>query len=93
MSQRSANGSTSRWRKLRAEKLARNPTCQLCNAEPATEVDHIVQLKEWPGGRYVWSNLRAVGPDCHKLRHGKRPKVRIDPTTGLPEPGQHHWWS
>lgn len=46
MSRNSANGSTTRWRNLRAEKLARQPLCEWAQCrEPATEVDHIKPLK------------------------------------------------
>ena len=97
MSRNSANGSTRRWRELRARKLEANPACEWhmpavegCDALvfcglPATEVDHIVPLKEWPEGRYVWSNLRSVCDEHHKIRHGKRPRPKIDPETGWAE--------
>lgn len=72
----SANGSTKAWRQLRAQMLAADPTCELCRREPADQVDHIVQLRDWPDGRYVWTNLRSVCGPCHKARHGKRAKPR-----------------
>jgi 5-methylcytosine-specific restriction endonuclease McrA len=52
------------WKKLRARFLSENPICCVedCH-EPATVVDHIVTIRENPGLRLVWSNLR---PMCHK---------------------------
>jgi 5-methylcytosine-specific restriction endonuclease McrA len=91
MSKRSPNASTREWRVLRAAKLAADPWCewQDCGAW-AVEVDHVVPLKQWPGGRFVWSNLRSMCDDHHKIRHGRRPRPRVDPNSGLPT--SHHWW-
>ena len=83
MSRNSPNGSTREWRRLRARKLSIYPLCEHpgCHAM-SEEVDHIIPLKEWPEGRMVWSNLRALCGDHHKLRHGQRPRDKFDPVTG-----------
>jgi 5-methylcytosine-specific restriction enzyme A len=91
MSSNSANGSTGRWRRLRARKLGDSPTCEWpgCRAR-ATEVDHVDPLKDG-GARFVWSNLRSLCHDHHVARHGKRPRPTIDPATGIPT--SNHWWA
>ena len=82
MSSGSANGSTRRWRNLRAAKLRAAPACELCGNADAVEVDHIEPLSEG-GDRWAWGNLRSVCDDCHKIRHGKRPRTRYD-AAGFP---------
>lgn len=84
MSNNSANGSTRAWRRLRAEKLLCDPICEYPQCrKAAVQVDHIRDLKDG-GDRWAWYNLRALCADHHKLRHGKRPKPRINPETGMP---------
>ena len=85
-----AKGSTTAWRKRRAEKLALNPTCEHegCQ-EPAVEPDHIVPRSQ--GGGDELSNLRSMCYVHHLARHGKRPRPQVDPASGLPI--AHHWWS
>ena len=53
----------------------------------ATEVHHRKPISEG-GGKYDWANLQSVCGDCQDEAHGARPKIRIDPRTGLPLPGQ-----
>jgi 5-methylcytosine-specific restriction endonuclease McrA len=88
MSTNSANGSTRRWRALRAAFLARHPFCSFCDKR-ATEVDHVRTLASG-GARFDPNNLRALCSDCHKVRHDKRPRSGVDPATGYPL--SHHWW-
>jgi 5-methylcytosine-specific restriction endonuclease McrA len=91
-----AQGSDRRWRKLRARKLADEPRCERClvggRLTPATEVHHRKPMSEG-GSKYDWDNLQSVCGDCQDEAHGCRPKIRIDPRTGLPLPGQDHPWS
>lgn len=55
-------GSTRRWRRLRAAKLAANPLCQWPGCPKlADEVDHIRALA-LGGARYDWDNLQSL---CH----------------------------
>jgi 5-methylcytosine-specific restriction endonuclease McrA len=89
-------GSDRRWRKLRARKLAEEPRCETCLAKGlvtvATEVHHVLPIGQG-GGKYDWNNLESVCGECQDEAHRARPKVRIDPRTGLPLPGQDHPWS
>jgi hypothetical protein len=45
------------------------------------------------GAVYDQANLQSLCHDCHTERHGGRPRVQIDPATGLPLPGERHWWN
>jgi 5-methylcytosine-specific restriction endonuclease McrA len=89
-------GSDRRWRKLRARKLTDEPRCERClvggKLAQATEVHHRKPISAG-GGKYDWANLESVCGDCQDEAHGARPKIRIDPGTGLPLPGQDHPWS
>jgi 5-methylcytosine-specific restriction endonuclease McrA len=89
-------GSDRRWRKLRARKLADQPRCERClsggRLTPATEVHHRTPISRG-GNKYDWDNLESVCGECQGEAHGARPKIRIDPRTGLPLPGQDHPWS
>ncbi|WP_084211107.1 HNH endonuclease signature motif containing protein [Pseudonocardia acaciae] len=60
------NGSTRRWRRLRAAKLADQPLCEQCGAL-AHEVDHITSLGEG-GDRYDWTNLQSLCTPCHQAK-------------------------
>ena len=89
-------GSDRRWRKLRAHKLADEPRCERClvggRLTQATELHHRKPIAAG-GGKYDWANLESVCGACQDGAHGARPKIRIDPRTGLPLPGQNHPWS
>jgi 5-methylcytosine-specific restriction protein A len=58
------------WRRVRGAYLKRHPLCEHCTAagrvEPATEVDHIVALRD--GGTHAWANLRPLCKPCHSRR-------------------------
>ena len=81
---------------LRARKLSDEPRCERClvggRLTQATEVHHRKPIAAG-GGKYDWANLESVCGDCQDEAHGARPKIRIDPRTGLPLPGQDHPWS
>jgi 5-methylcytosine-specific restriction enzyme A len=91
-----AKGSDRRWRKLRARKLADEPRCERCLEKGlvtmATEVHHVLPINEG-GAKYDYANLQSVCGDCQDEAHGAKPKIRIDPRTGLPLRGQDHPWS
>jgi len=58
------------WKQLRLSKLHRDPLCAHCQAKGrvtmATEVDHILPLKE--GGTNNWNNLQALCKSCHSKK-------------------------
>lgn len=69
-----AGGSTRRWRRLRAAKLATDPLCQWPDCvQLADEVDHITPLHLFPEGpqreaaRYDWANLRSLCVPHHRV--------------------------
>jgi 5-methylcytosine-specific restriction enzyme A len=79
--------STRRGRKLRQAKLNADPLCEPCQREDrvssASQVHHIKPLNEG-GDPWLWSNFESDCDDHHKQRHGGKPKVDVDPATGLP---------
>lgn len=70
---------TSRWLKLRRDKITQCPLCERCKEEgritPATEVHHIVpvesgvSLREKERLMFDPHNLRALCHDCHARTH------------------------
>src|SRR5215212_7452594 len=46
------------WRATRANKLALNPICEVCGRETATDVHHLVPVRESEELRLVLSNLQ-----------------------------------
>ena len=62
-----ARGYGAQWRRLRDMVLRREPLCRRCRAEGrrriATEVDHILPLKQ--GGTNRWDNLQPLCHSCH----------------------------
>ena len=65
------NGSTSAWRRLRAQVLAEEPSCWLqlpgCT-HIADEVDHVIPYSQAPDLDMVRSNLRGVCRSCNRKR-------------------------
>ena len=63
------------WVKLRLAFLAENPLCHDCRCngriEPAVDVHHVRERKEFPELALEWSNLQALCKRCHL---GKRRK-------------------
>ena len=60
-----AQGYDAKWRRIRGRFLKYHELCVVCGAV-ATEVDHIVALKD--GGTHEWSNLRAMCKRCHSTK-------------------------
>jgi len=58
-------GYDAEWRKIRAAYLSQHPFC-VVGGERATEVDHIVSLKD--GGSNDWDNLRSYCKHHHSRR-------------------------
>ena len=69
---------SARWRKLREQKLAEDPFCEVCaRAKPAritaaTIVHHRQPLKRG-GDPFEWSNLESICASCHNKAetHGR----------------------
>ena len=80
--------STRRGRRLREQKLrASDYLCETCRAEgrlqEAVTVHHLRPLEAGGDPYPGLDSLVALCEDHHKLTHGSRPKVRVDPKTGL----------
>jgi len=57
------------WRKLRAVYLRTHPVCSTPRCgEMATDVDHVVSIRDRPDLRLEWSNLRALCGHHHDQR-------------------------
>lgn len=52
------------WRVLRGMILRRDPVCMVCQARPATQVDHIIPKAH--GGTDEETNLRGLCAACHR---------------------------
>lgn len=93
MSKQSAlgdNGSTSKWRKIRARVLTRDGhTCQYCG-QPATTVDHVVPRRL--GGDDSLDNLLAACKRCNYSKGGRFFESQTPPPTphGLFMPENSH---
>lgn len=68
----SARGYDSAWRRHRLVYLARHPLCNDCLAAGrvvvATDVHHVIKLRERPDLKTVESNLMALCSPCHDTR-------------------------
>lgn len=57
------------WRKLRKEKINKNPLCEHCIKEnkitPAEEVDHILTIINRPDLALHYNNLQSLCKKCH----------------------------
>jgi hypothetical protein len=73
-------GSTRRWRTLRAQHLNQHPHCQRCGA-PGQEVDHIHPLEQ-DGARYDPANLQTLCVPCHRAK--TKQERRMTATTNQP---------
>lgn len=65
--------------KLRAQILARDPVCRVCNRAESVQVDHIVPLSHGGGDEYA--NLQGICIACHKdktAREQMSPLPRIE---------------
>src|SRR5687768_7409001 len=68
--------SNKEWRTLRRLKLAANPMCEIrthCGElsimrQVATEVDHIIPIRQRPDLRLVWANLQSSCHACHSAK-------------------------
>lgn len=64
---------SSKWRKVRAAHVKRNPTCAVCGGTKKLEVHHIIPFHECPGLELVPENLMTLceskkkGVTCHQF--------------------------
>ena len=67
--------SSTRWRKVRALKLARDPLCEDCLehgvTEAATQVHHVEGLVKRADLAFVLENLASLCATCHATREAK----------------------
>lgn len=88
---------STRWRKVRAQVLAKEPTCRLCRLvgldQAAVEVDHVVGLAERPDLAFTRSNLQPLCVRCHRrkearMRNGGRVPKAMTPPKPMTGQGQ-----
>lgn len=97
------NGSTTKWRKARADFLAKNPLCRECSqrgrTKIATIVDHIVPIAD--GGsmwsRSNWQPLCGTCSDAKTAQENVRRRTgRVVPRKGCDASGwpldESHLW-
>lgn len=71
------------WYRVRRLKLSRDPVCEFCQERLATEVDHILTIRERPDLRLVMTNLRSACRPCHSRRTA-REQGFARPRGGMP---------
>jgi len=66
---------STRWRKVRAVKLARHPLCEDCDehgrVEVAVQVHHLEGLATRPDLAFDMENLRSLCTTCHARREAR----------------------
>jgi 5-methylcytosine-specific restriction enzyme A len=64
-----------RWQKFRLHYLAKNPLCVDCKCvhryKEATDIHHVVKLRDNPGLKYDDKNLMPLCHECHAARTAK----------------------
>lgn len=64
--------STARWRRVRAQKLAHDPLCEVCllmgHTTAATEVDHKIEMWSRMDLTFTPENLQALCKRCHATK-------------------------
>lgn len=65
-------GYDAKWEKFRKRFLRENPLCEDCLKErtltPATDVHHIIKLRDAPERKFDKNNLMALCHKCHSAR-------------------------
>jgi hypothetical protein len=76
------------WKKIRAEVLQRDPTCQLCRVRPSTHCDHIEPMTD----DHRKEALRGVCTQCHMQLSSKQGNdaQRANPRPGRRRPPEQH---
>jgi 5-methylcytosine-specific restriction endonuclease McrA len=89
---------SARWRRLRRLKLRKEPMCALCPPgfkKPATDVDHVLPVRDRPDLAWDWGNLQSLCHECHSVKTGsERSENVLMPgcdRDGLPLDARH-WW-
>ena len=80
--------SNQRYRRLRRILLAQEPLCRECDkvygkATPATELHHILSLKDHPDLAYDPDNLEPLCGQCHK----RLTRIQVSNKRGCDEQG------
>lgn len=91
---------TPTWRRFRALQLRQSPVCVLCLDRgiitPATDVDHIVPIKE--GGEFLdFANVRSLCHEDHSrvtraAQYGHEVVIKGCDARGYPLDPKH-WWN
>lgn len=69
---------TDRWRKMRINYLGKNPICEVCNKNLATEVHHKIPISNAGSNvemiyklGFDVNNLMSICKECHILIHNE----------------------
>lgn len=73
----SKTGSTSAWRRIRAQVLTEEPLCHWCQTNGATEADHVVSRER--GGDDRRENLVGSCKSCNLARGAGPAHVEREP--------------
>ena len=73
---------TSRWRKLRALKLAQTPCCEICamsggRVSAAKEVHHLLPVDDFPEEATNMMYLQSLCSECHDQMGGNEWKKGV----------------
>lgn len=63
---------SSAWKATRQQQLAVEPFCQQCLKAIATDVHHVIPVKESKELRLDYGNLMSLCGECHKRLEAKR---------------------
>jgi len=74
-----------RWKRVRARKLAQQPTCERCG-EPATDVHHMDERGLAGPQGYLIENTEALCHSCHSKITTRYGVGRKHPRRRPPEP-------
>lgn len=63
------------WARLRARIMRSNPICQRCGATCASQVHHIVPIRQGFEKAFSQQNLMAVCTGCHAILEREEKKI------------------
>ena len=97
MTERARTNYDNNWRKLRLWHLAGEPLCRRCGSlgrvTEATQVDHIIPIRDAPDRILDPTNLQSLCDNCHnshKQREERTGNAGCD-AMGNPIGRGHHW--